>query len=158
MAAQKNTRGRGTGGMTQEQADNSRVGIEQSRPDAAHKRERAPRVAMVAGQALNAEHLKKPGFKYRWFSDKNEGSRLAQAQAAWWDFVKEENGEKVSRRSGPETLFLMEIEEKYWNDDQKLKAQRIIDTIKKEQILAKDEYLPDGRHHALQKDDYDPLA
>lgn len=151
-------RGRPSGGMTESDADNSRVDVQQSREDTAHKRERAPRVPMVAGQSLNADQYKKEGYKYRWFTNKNDGARLESAVQAWWDFVKDKQGEKVSRRSGPETLFLMCIEDKYYAHDQKLKHKRIIDTIQKENELGKEEYLPDGRHHALQKDDYDPLG
>lgn len=151
-------RGRPAGSKTKDQLDNSRVDMEMSREDVAHSAKRAPRVPMTAGQTLNAQHLKKAGYEYRWFSNKNEGARLDAAQGAWWEFVKDSSGEKVSRRSGPETLYLMCIEEKYYAEDQKLKQQRIIDTIKDKQTLGKDEYLPNGRHHALQKDDYDPLA
>ena len=156
--ANQTERGRPSGSKTQKQVENARVDHEVSREDKAHSGNRPPRVPMVAGQTLNANHLKKAGFHYRWFSNKNEGARMDAAQQAWWEFVKDSSGEKVSRRSGPETLFLMCIEDKFYNEDQQLKQKKIIDTLKEQQNLGKDEYLPDGRHHALQKDDYDPLA
>ena len=158
MTTQNKGRGRPAGSKTQAQVENSRVEVEKGRDELAHSSKRPPRVPMVAGQTLNANHLKKSGYQYRWFSNKNDGARIESAQQAWWDFVKDASGEKVSRRSGPETLYLMCIEEKYYRDDQKLKQSKIIDTLKKEQFLGKDEYLPDNRHHALQKDDYDPMA
>jgi len=43
-----------------------------------------------------------------------------------------------------------------------LKQDKLSGIIKKQQILERDgeyhEYLPEGRHHVLQKDEYDPLA
>ena len=54
----------------------------------------------------------------------------------------------------------MKIKKKYWKEDQKLKQDRVSARMQQEQVLAPDEYLPDDRHHVLQKedkDDYDPL-
>ena len=52
---------------------------------------------------------------------------------------------------------LKKIEKKYWDEDQILKQTKLSDKLRGEQQLARDEYLPEGRHHVLQKDDYDPL-
>ena len=149
-----NKRGRPPANKTQEQVDNSRVDIEVSREDVAHSAKRPARVRMAVGQTLNVDN-KDPNYVYRWFKD-NPG-RIEQAQAAYWDFVKKD-GTKDTRPSGPFTMYLMRIEKKYWEEDQLLKQTAIIDTMKKQNKMEEGEYLPDGHHHALQKDDYDPLT
>jgi len=147
-------RGRSAGSKTQAQVDNARVDLQQSRENTAHSAKRPPRVRMVAGQKLSVGP-KDPNYEYRFFSDKP--GRLDSAHAAWWEFVTEQ-GERIKRHSGTDTLYLMRIEKKHFDEDQKLKQQNIVDTLKKENQLERDEYVPDGQHHALQKDDYDPLA
>jgi hypothetical protein len=118
------------------------------------KPRRPERVPMGAGLKLDYRH-KKEGFHYRWVQDRD--GRLEMAVAAYYDFVMED-GDKVTRASGPFTLYLMCIEERYYQEDQELKLKRTTDTLKKEQELGQGEYIPNGNHHALQKDDYDPLA
>ena len=150
-------RGRPAGSKTQAQVDNSRVDLEQSRESNAHSSKRPARVRMVAGQKLNFGKLvQDPNYAYRAFADKP--GRLDSALAAYWEFVKTEDGESVKRPSGADTMYLMRIEKKYFDEDQKLKQENIKNTLRKENVLEKDEYVPEGHHHALQKDDYDPLG
>lgn len=154
MTEQKK-RGRPAGSKTQSQIECSRVDVDISREDQAHTPSRPARVRMVAGQKL-AVGRKDPNFEYRWFNDKP--GRLDSAQAAWWEFVSE-GGERIKRHAGTDTMYLMRIEKKYFDEDQNLKQRNVVDTLKAENNLARDEYIPEGRHHVLQKDDdYDPLG
>lgn len=147
-------RGRPAGSKTQEQVEQSRVAVEVNRDEQAHGAKRPPRVRMVAGQKLNVSR-KDPNYEYRWFND--TPGRLDAALAAYWDFCLED-GEKTKRHAGEKTMYLMRIEKQYYTEDQQLKQKNIVDTMRKENELGSDEYIPDNRHHALQKDDYDPLA
>jgi hypothetical protein len=52
----------------------------------------------------------------------------------------------------------MRVEKKYWLEDQKLKQDRLVGKLQAEQTLAEGEYVPDGKAHVLEKDEYDPLA
>lgn len=151
-------RGRPAAAKTQEQAENSRVELEQSRDDKAHSAGRPPRVRMVAGQKLNFDrYTTDKDYHYRAFTD--GPGRLEQAEAAWWEYVKDEDGNRVTRPAGPFTHYLMRIHNKYYQEDQELKQKNIVDTLKKQNKLERTEYVPEGHHHALQKDDdYDPLA
>ena len=126
----------------------------ESREDKAHSAKRPPRVRMVAGQRL-AVAKKDDNYQYRWWKD--SPGKLDACQAAWWEFVSDEIG-RIKRHSGPDTMYLMRIEKKYYEEDQKLKQENIKNTLRKENDLESDEYIPEGRHHALQKDDYDPLG
>lgn len=152
--SQTKRRGRPSAAVTQSEAENSRIETEASREDAAHSGNRPPRIRMQAGGKLDVKD-KDDNYVYRWFSD--QPGRLDQAQAAWWEFVKQA-GENIKRPSGVNTLFLMRIERKLYEEDQALKLEQTKVTLRKENELAADEYIPDGKHHALQKDDYDPLG
>lgn len=153
----KPKRGRPPGSMKQSEIDDSRVEISQDRDEVAHSAKRPPRQPM--GATLNLEF---PGlcddkdYHYRVFDDKP--GRIDQAIRGWWEHVKDHQGNNVSR-TGFKSQFLMKIEKKYWDQDQELKQKKISGMLRDStQKLADGEYLPDDRHHALQKDDYDPLA
>ena len=115
---------------------------------------RPPRVPMSAGKKLDYRNVEE-GWHYRWVQDRD--GRLDQAKAAYYEFV-EEDGNKVVRQSGPHPLFLMRIEQRYYDEDQALKLQAARDRLKSEQTLDDGEYIPDGKSHVLEKDDYDPLG
>tara|TARA_R110000744_G_scaffold246942_1_gene363466 strand:- start:30391 stop:30795 length:405 start_codon:yes stop_codon:yes gene_type:complete len=132
---------------------------QQNRTQKAHEPKNRPeRVPMGSTAKLGypSSKMDTEQYQYRWFQDK-EG-RIDQAKQAWWEQVKEEDGEIVRRASGAFPMFLMRIEKKYWEEDQQLKHQRVIATMQEEQKLSSDEYLPGDKHHVLQKDDYDPLG
>lgn len=152
----KAKRGRPRADKTPLQAENSRVHLETDRIEQAHSPERPARVPM--GTTLTLEFgslVADENYHYHVFSDR--GGRIAQAKQAWYEHVKDEQGDNVVRHKGPYTQFLMCVEKKYWDQDQELKQEALSARLGKEQELAKGEYLPDGRHHVLQKDDYDPL-
>jgi hypothetical protein len=152
-----NIRGRKRNAQTDLQAENSRVDVEVSREDAAHKPKRPPRVSMGATLKLEfGDVVKDPDFHFRVISDRD--GRIEQAKQAWYEFALDAQGEKIVRHSGPYAQYLMKIEKKYWDEDQDLKLQKTKAKLSSEQNLQRDEYIPDGRHHVLQKDGYDALA
>ncbi len=152
----KPKRGRPRADKTGTQVENSRVHLEKSRIEAAHSPNRPPRVPMGATLKLEfGSIVDDSNYKFRVFSDRD--GRISQAKQGWWEHVKDDRGDNIVRHVGPNAQYLMKIEKKYWEEDQELKQSKLSDTIKKEQILERDEYLPDGRHHVLQKDDYNPL-
>jgi len=67
----------------------------------------------------------RPGYVRYWFNDK--GNRLASAQAAGYDYVKEHGDQKRSMTVGthedgrPMTAYLMEIPQEFYDEDQALK-------------------------------------
>ena len=150
-------RGRPAAHLKQSDAENSRVDLELTRDDAAHSASRPPRVPMSATLKLEFPGLcDDPNYHYRVISDRD--GRIEQAKQAWYEHVKDHSGNNAVRHAGLYAQYLMKIEKKYWNEDQKLKQDKVSGKLRAEQKLASDEYLPDGRHHALQKDEYDPLA
>jgi len=73
------------------------------------KPERPARVPMGVGLKLDYKN-KIEGFHYRWVQDRD--GRLSEALAAYYEFVTE-GGNKITRASGPYTLHLMCIEDRY---------------------------------------------
>jgi hypothetical protein len=146
-------RGRPPAGKTAQQASDSIVSHEKTRSQEL-KPNRPDRVPMRPGSKLN--YNQREGYKYRWVESKP--GNVEAAKAAYYDFVRED-GEPVKRPSGALYLYLMEIEEKYFLEDQKLMADQIRGSVDSAQELSAGEYLPEGRHHFIQKDEaYDPLA
>lgn len=120
--------------------------------------QRPPRVRMTAGGKLfYPEHLKDDNYAYRWFEDKP--GRLLQAEAAYWEPVLHEDGTQWMV-PGPKNMYLKRIPKEYFEEDKKLKEQRIVNTMKEENKLGEDEYIPEGRSGAIQQDSdlHDPLA
>ena len=156
MKPNKKTRGRPSADQTQEQVDNSRVGLEVDRVQEAHSAKRPPRVPMGASLKLDYHGPMDLNYHYRWISDRD--GRIQQAtKQAWYEHVKEGRS-KVVRHVGVYPQYLMRIKKEHWDADQELKQTKLRGKLQKEQVLAQDEYLPDDRHHVLQKDDYDPLS
>lgn len=149
----KPKRGRPDADQTGEEL--SQVATETQR-DTSREPKRAPRVPMTNTLKLQYNHaLDRENFFYRWF--RCENGRIEQAKAAYYDHVLDDQGVKVKRAYRASEQYLMRIPLKYYTEDQKLKEDAIKGKLRAEQSLAKDEYLPDDRHHAIQADDYDPL-
>lgn len=149
-------RGRTRSDQTTSQAQSSRVEVTQDRAVAAHSADRPARVPMGATLKLSFDHLcGDENYHYRVFSDRD--GRIEQAKRAYYEHVVED-GNNAVRHIGEYKQFLMRIEKRYWKQDQVLKQKRITATLQEEQKLKQDEYLPDGRHHVLEKDEYDPLS
>jgi len=150
-------RGRSANTMTEAQAAVSRVEVETPRTEK-NKPKRPARVPMHNGIKLGIANMD-PNYHYAWIQDKD--GKIDEALAAYYEFHMVD-GQKLKRASGNYPLYAMKLEIKYWEEDQRLKHEQGLDKLRKQQVLAKDEYIPgaqDGRHHVIEKDDdYDPLA
>lgn len=152
----KNVRGRPTAGKADSQLQNTQMAMSETREEQREPK-RPARVSMTQG--LKLEYASKDDdYHYAWIQDRD--GQVDRALQAYYEFELVE-GEKVTRASGAYPLFLMKLENQYWEEDQKLKHDKTVAKIQGEQVLAADEYIPgaqDGRKHVLERDDYDPLA
>jgi len=118
---------------------------------------RPKRVPMSAGAKLVIPEglVDRKKFYPRFIAD--DPGRLAQAELARYEYVVDEKGNKVIR-NGVVDLYLMKLPMEYREEDLKLKAKRVSDSMIETQKMGKDEYLPEGKKAALEREDLDPLA
>lgn len=125
-----------------------------SRSTEAHgNKSRPARIPMSAGGKLVIpEGLKKEGFQYYWQVDRP--GILEQMERAWWEKVKDERGEHVTvPGGGADTLYLMHIEKKYYDEDMENQQKRNIDaTAKQAQALGEEEYVPMGSKSVVERE------
>lgn len=126
----------------------------QSREDKAHGNSKRPtRIPMSAGNKLHVPaELKKDGFQNYWQVDKN--GMIEQMEAAWWVRVLDSRKQPVTvPAGGGDTLYLMEIEQKYYDEDIAKQQQMNIDTTGRQaQKLGEDEYVPMGRESVTERE------
>lgn len=100
---------------------------------------------------------KNDGYHYRNCADYGKG-KLDRYLAAGYEFVKDENGDRVIRHGG-DPLYLMRIPQELYDEDQLAKANNVIDTNrkinmdnapKKQGVVP--EYIPDGQSQVIEKD------
>jgi len=134
-----------------------------SREDKAHGEGRAPRRPMNTGDfnLHYPENLMKADKKYYWFADDGKG-RLDAAKAAWWDHVIDEQGVNYSALSGGKKMYLMSIDKKYFDEDEKLREANYrasIGDIDSKPIDAAglEHYVPSGTDNKI-KVTSDPFA
>lgn len=125
-----------------------------SRTEKAHGNKKRPaRIPMAAGNKLHVpDHLKKEGYQQYWAIDRK--GAIEQMEAAWWEKVKDERGESVTVPGGNgETHYLMEIEQKYYDEDIERQQKMNIDTTAKQaQTLGDSEYVPGERSHVVERE------
>ena len=125
-----------------------------NRNSQAHQnKERPPRIPMSAGNKLYVpESLKKEGYQNYWQVDRP--GILEQMERAWWVKVKDERGGNITvPGGGGETLYLMEIEQKYYDEDiAKQQKMNIETTAKQAQQLGEEEYVPMGRQAVTERE------
>ena len=116
--------------------------VEGSREEAAHSSGRPERISMHNMKKLEvpAEYLEN-GYYYYWFQDKD--GRIAQAKAAYYEHVVDEQGNSRCRQSGPNMLYLMRLPQQYRDEDLALKKQRVDATLETEAKVGYNEYAPD---------------
>ena len=143
----KAKRMRDVAGDTDRDAAQSGLSLD-SREDAAHTAPRPKRVSMHGSLKLSIPaHLLKKGYTPRWFKDKD--SRVAQAQGAYWEHIKDDQGNNLVRPSGPYMMYAMQLENRYVEEDRALKRDKIAARIKKESKVAANEYSDHGGDSAL---------
>lgn len=152
----KGIRGRSKAGLTGQQAKSGNLQLRMDKVAKAHSANRPARVALSTQFRLSfPEAVDRDVWYYRVFSDRQ--GHIQSAKAAYYDHVTDSAGNNITRQGGPHKQYLMKIPMKYRLEDLKLKDSKILGTIVKEQQdIAPDEYLPDGRQHVIEKDDYDP--
>ena len=119
-------------------------------------RERPTRVPMSAGNKLMVPpELKEEGYQYYWsIYGPDHPGKVDQMKRAWWEPVKDGDGNNVEIPAGKgNTHLLMRTEQKYYDEDMAAQQKRNIDATQKElQSLGKDEYVPQGRANVVERD------
>ena len=127
------------------------LGATNKRPDQPDGPKRPPRVPMNSGKNLDVPeaYLERDKFAYRFFLENDiSHGRIAAAKSAWWEHVTDENGQNIQRNSGASVMYLMKLELKYWEEDQKLKHEKNRATMDKEAMIREGEYAPSKYGHA----------
>jgi hypothetical protein len=72
---------------------------------------------------------------------------------AYWDYVTDERGEKVTQPSGGgEMHYLMEIEQRYYDEDISAQQAETTDKLRSTVENQSDEYTPKGHEDVLTRD------
>ena len=126
----------------------------QSREDKAHKSSRPAQVPIGQGQKLKiAQRFVEKGYHYHWFLDRQ--GELEAAQAAWYEFVKDEKGEKVTVPAGKgDTHYLMRIDQQYYDEDMAKQQDMVTETTRRRIEVNRNagEYSPEKAETAVIKD------
>ena len=126
----------------------------QNRANEAHKNKQRPaRIPMTAGNKLHVpDELKKEGYQQYWQVDRP--GVIEQMIAAYWEKVTDDNGKPVTvPAGGGDTLYLMHIEQKYYEEDIKRQQDMNINTTNTEaQRLGDSEYVPLGKDKVVERE------
>ena len=158
-SVKKASRGRSAAGVLVEDKENSRINYGETREEKAHSPKRPPRVPLNTKQKLSIGSyiLDEENYAYYWFSDRD--SRLADAEAAYWEYCEDENGNRISRKHKERTNYLMRIDIEYWLEDQELKKERRRAITTEQAKVGNGLFTDNPNGLALQKDgSFDPLA
>jgi len=125
-----------------------------SRNDKAHTPKNRPeRVPFGQGSklAIADMYTKDKNFHYHLFIDRP--GELEGAEAAWYEYVTKENGEKVSMPAGKGlTHYLMKIDMKTYQEDM-AKQQKLVDNKTRSiNTIKSDQYSPGGHNTPMTKD------
>ena len=127
-----------------------------ARGDEAHgNKERPARIPMSAGNKLAVpESMKEEGYQYYWaITGPDHPGKLAQMEAAWWEYVLHD-GEKMEQPAGKgNTHVLMRLPMEYYLEDMKAQQRRNIDATQKDaQTLGDSEYVPMGQKMVVERE------
>lgn len=114
--------------------------------------QRPARIPMSAGNKFKAP--KREGYQRYWaITGVDHPGKLEEMQAAWWEFVLDDDGQKITRPAGKgNTHILMEIEQKYYDEEIAVQQARNIDATQKSvQTLGPDEYIANGQKNVVEK-------
>jgi len=126
-----------------------------SREEKAHTpKKRADRIKLGQGTRLEIPACyKKKGFHYHWFIDRP--GELEGAQAAWYEFLKDDNGNKITSPAGKgETHYAMYIDEETYKKDMFAQQAMVTAATQRNIEVKKDqgEYSPEGNANAITRD------
>ena len=116
-------------------------------------KERPPRVKMNSGNKLVAS--KREGSQRYWaITGPDHPGKLEQMIAAYWDFVLNEDGDRIEQPAGGGNIHvLMEIEQEYYDEDMADQQARNIDATQKNiQTLGENEYVPMGQDKVVERE------
>ena len=134
--------------MTERDMDQGGLSLN-PREQAAHEPDRPKRVTMQGAMKLSIPpSLIKKGYTPRWFRDKD--ARIAQAQGAYWEYIKTADGKNLCRPSGPYMLYAMQLPNEYAQEDRALKRSKIAARISKEAAIGANEYTDNTNNSAVQ--------
>lgn len=114
---------------------------------------RPPRIPMSAGNKLQAQQ--REGYQRYWaITGPDHPGKLEQMRAAWWEFVLDEDGQKIEQPAGKGNMHvLMEIEKQYYDEDMAAQQKRNLDATQNNiQTLGEDEYVPMGQKSVMERD------
>jgi hypothetical protein len=125
-----------------------------NRSKQAHQNKTRPaRVPLTAGNKLHVPaHLKREGYQ-QYFAINRKGM-IEQMEAAYYEKVLDDQGKPYTIPAGNGDLhYLMEIEQKYYDEDIKAQQDRNIDaTAKQAQTLGEEEYVPMGKSQVAERE------
>jgi len=123
-------------------------------PDRSNANKQRPaRIKMNSGNKLAAS--KREGYQRYWaITGPDHPGKLAQMEAAYWQFVLDDEGQKIEQPAGKgNTHVLMEIEERYYKEDMADQQKRNIDATQKNiQSLGPDEYVGMGQNSVVERE------
>lgn len=128
--------------------------LSMTRDQKAHTPEGRPeRVPFNQGSKLTVpKGIISHGYHGHWFLDKP--GELESAQAAWYEFIKV-GGKKYKTPAGRGLYhYLMQIEQKYYDDDMAKQQKMVTETTRKAVKIKKDqsEYSPEGEELAVTRE------
>jgi hypothetical protein len=146
----KRERGRSANQMTpaQQMTDRSQKETDFSNPE--NRIDRPRRIPMGRMQRMSVPEylLDRERFHYAMMVDRP--GNLESAEAAYYEYVLDDSGSKISRNSGQgETSYLMRLPIEYYKEDQLAKRRQNNATVRKEAELEKDQYVPGGATSAI---------
>jgi hypothetical protein len=127
------------------------------RGEAAHANKKRPaRVPMSAGNKLKIpDHLLKEGYQHYWsIYGPDHPGKLQQMEAAYWEYVLDEEGNKLEQPAGKgNTHVAMRLPMEYYREDMAAQQKRNIDATQSNvQALGDSEYVPKGQSKVVERD------
>ena len=115
-----------------------------SRDEVAHSAGRPPRISMANMKKLSIpDAYMKEGYYHRWVQDRNGG--VANAHAAYYEHVTDEQGNNLTHQSGKYTMYAMRLKQQYRDEDDILRKRRASATMDSESAIGPGEYAPDRK-------------
>lgn len=142
--------------MTERDMEQSGLSLD-PREKSAHESDRPKRVLMHGAMKLSIPaNLIKPDHTARWASGRD--SRIQQMNGAYWEHIKDSDGNNMTRQSGPHLLYAMQLHNQYVEEDKALKRAKIAARINKEAAVGANEYTNHSGNSAISVESANPHA
>ncbi len=119
----------------------------QTDPRDPNKDARPPRVPMGQGRNLEFSQVKFERDKFHYYAyleHPEKPGRIRKAEAAYWEYVTDSRGQKVTAAAGSGMHYLMKLPLKYWKEDLDSKKIAVARRMEKENSIGVGEYAPDA--------------